>query len=83
MSEKQESVSVAFPFQIGDVVQLKSGSPPMTVYYVEPDGPHGITTVGVCFWHSVSSFGDDGFIEKESLDARVLKRFERIKEADF
>jgi uncharacterized protein YodC (DUF2158 family) len=37
------------PFAIGDVVQLKSGGPQMTVKYVEDPSPAGSTAVH-CVW---------------------------------
>lgn len=53
--------------KVGDVVCLKSGSPPMTVCFVQEDIKHGKRDVVVAF------FDEDGHLQERDLPRGSLK----------
>ncbi len=57
-------------FEVGDVVQLKSGGPYMTVSFIPSFPDHQIRTIQ-CVW-----FDDIGKLQEEQFKAVVVKKVE-------
>lgn len=65
-SERRDAIEPVAPYKVGQVVVLKSGSPPMTVYAVERSEDYLAWVICVCWC-------DGKKIRKARLTSEVLK----------